>query len=96
MDTVDLAHARDHLPELIERAARGEDVRIADPVHGTVRLSPVPPKPKSDRYVDTLPPFVPRSEPRVLGRLEGIIKVPDDIMDPMTEEELRLWYGDDE
>ena len=30
MNSVDLRHAKEHLEELIERARRGEDVRIAD------------------------------------------------------------------
>lgn len=31
MEDVDLRHAKEHLEELIERAARGEDVRISHP-----------------------------------------------------------------
>ena len=38
MEDVDLRHAKEHLEELIERARRGEDVRIADAGRGTVRL----------------------------------------------------------
>lgn len=30
MDTVTLAHAKEHLEELMERASKGEDVRISD------------------------------------------------------------------
>ena len=41
MDTVDLTHAKDHLAELLERAVRGEDVRISDAAIGTVRLTEV-------------------------------------------------------
>ena len=40
MEDVDVRHAKEHLEELIERARRGEDVRIADPKGGSVRLTP--------------------------------------------------------
>ena len=41
MEDVTLAQAKEHLEELVARAARGEDVRIKDPKHGSVRLTPV-------------------------------------------------------
>jgi hypothetical protein len=41
MEDVTLAHAKEHLEELIERAARVEEVRISDPKVGTVKLTPV-------------------------------------------------------
>ena len=41
MQDVTLAHAKEHLEELIERARRGEDVRISDAVLGAVKLTPV-------------------------------------------------------
>jgi prevent-host-death family protein len=40
MEDVDLRHAKEHLEELIERARRGEDVRISDPAGEAVRLVP--------------------------------------------------------
>ncbi len=42
MDDVTLAYAKEHLEELIERARRGEEVRITDPRHGTVHPSARP------------------------------------------------------
>ncbi len=83
MEDVPLTHAKEHLEELIARAARGEDVRISDPKLGTVRLQPVAaaaPRPR---------------------RLPGLLKdklppPPDDFFDPLSEEELKHWYGDDE
>jgi len=39
MEDVSLTHAKDNLEELIERAARGEDIRITDAKLGTVRLT---------------------------------------------------------
>ena len=37
MDHYDLAYAREHLGELLDRAARGEVVSITDPERGTFR-----------------------------------------------------------
>lgn len=81
MENVALDKAKVHLEELIERAAHGEDVRISDPKHGTIRLMRVD---EDER---------PR-KPRRLGLLEGKMKVPERLMEPMTEEELKDWYGD--
>ena len=86
MENVTLAHAKEHLEELIERAARGEDVRISDPRVGTVRLTAVGgdpvaskrPKPIPGRWKDRL------SDP------------PPDFFDPLSEEELKDWYGEDQ
>jgi antitoxin (DNA-binding transcriptional repressor) of toxin-antitoxin stability system len=99
MDTIDLSQAKDRLEDLVRLAAAGEDVRIADARYGTMRSTPVrdgaptSPPPETPRYVDTLPPFVPLERNRVLGRLEGKLKVPQGLLDPMTEEELSHWYG---
>ncbi len=96
MDNVDIAHAKEHLEELIERARRGEDVRISAPTIGTVRLTPVAePDVTAPRVTDTMEPFVPLVQDRVPGRLAGKMQVPARLMEPMTEEELRDWYGDD-
>ena len=97
MEDIDLRHAKEHLEELIERARRGEDVRIVDPKLGTVRLTAVPDAPDltAPRVTDTMPPSVPLKEPRVLGHLKGKMKVPARLMEPMSEEELKDWYGDD-
>ena len=98
MEDVDLRYAKEHLDELIARAARGEDVRISDPAIGTVRLMRVPKVPDllTPRITDTMEPFVPLKKPRVPGRLKGKLPpLPDDFFDPMSEEELKLWYGDD-
>ena len=39
MEDVTLSHAKQHLEELIARAARGEEITISDPVLGTVILN---------------------------------------------------------
>jgi antitoxin (DNA-binding transcriptional repressor) of toxin-antitoxin stability system len=99
MEDVDLRHAKEHLEELMERAKRGEDVRINDPKIGTVKLTIVEspaPAAGSQRVIDTMEPFVPLKQKRKLGQLQGKIQpVPDEFFDPMTDEELKDWYGDD-
>jgi antitoxin (DNA-binding transcriptional repressor) of toxin-antitoxin stability system len=80
MEDVSLAHAKEHLEELIARASRGEEVRISDPDLGTVRFLPV---------AGTQARRVRRP-----GRLKGKLTVPARLFEPMSEEELRLWYGD--
>jgi antitoxin (DNA-binding transcriptional repressor) of toxin-antitoxin stability system len=81
MDTVDLAHAKDHLVELLERAVRGEDVRISDAAIGTVKLTVI--------GAASSPPQ------RRPGRWKGRLNIPDDaLLEPMSEDELALWYGD--
>ena len=90
MEDVTLAHAKDHLEELVRRAAAGEEVRIVDPEIGAVTLGPCasassqPSASKSapqwdltaPRVTDTMPKFVPLKEPRVPGRLKGVIPPP--------------------
>ena len=84
LEDVSLSHAKQHLEDLIERARRGEDVRISDDKLGVVKLMPV---------TERLPPPVKR---RRLGHLEGKMTVPARLMEPMTDEELKDWYGDDQ
>ena len=96
MDTVTVKDAKEHLEELLEKAARGEDVRISDVKHGTVRLTPVgAPDITAPRVTDTMEPFVPFDGERPLGRLKGKMKVPARLMEPMSDDELKDWYGDD-
>jgi antitoxin (DNA-binding transcriptional repressor) of toxin-antitoxin stability system len=85
MEDVSLAHAKDHLEELIARASRGEEVRISDPELGTVRLLPV---------ADAHPSAEKLYPVRRPGRLKGKLTVPVRLFEPMSEEELRLWYGE--
>ncbi|MGQ0673867.1 MAG: hypothetical protein ACT4N2_13455 [Hyphomicrobium sp.] len=78
------------------RATRGEEVRFSDPRLGTVRLAPVPTfDVTAPRVTETMGPFVPLAENRVPGRLKGKMRVPARLMEPMSKDELRDWYGDD-
>lgn len=85
MENIPLSEAKNRLDELIERAARGEDVRIADPKHGTVRLQPVAQPPDAIE-----PPF----PPRIAGQWKGRFKVPERLFEPLTEEELSWLSGE--
>lgn len=81
MEDVSLAHAKDHLEELIARASRGEDVRISDPELGTVRLLPV-------TDVENQRPA------RRPGRWKGKLTVPERLFEPLTDEELAWLSGE--
>ena len=87
MSDVTLAHAKEHLEEILERAARGKQVRIVAPASGSVRLTPdvaatgdSKPSPPWDltapRLTDTMPKFVPLAKPRVLGHLKRVPRHP--------------------
>jgi antitoxin (DNA-binding transcriptional repressor) of toxin-antitoxin stability system len=81
MEDVSVAHAKEHLEELVVRAARGEEVSIVDPKVGKVKLT-------FAGHGATL-----GRKPRRLGLLEGKMKAPARLLEPMTEEELADWYG---
>ena len=85
MEDVDLRHAKEHLEDLIERARRGEDVRIADPGRGTVRLVAVP------TGVGDASPF----PPRIFGQWKHLDEIPEERMfAPLTDEELAWLSGE--
>lgn len=84
MDQYDIAYARDHLIELIERAARGEDVSIKDPAHGTFKLTHAPP-PSDDTHFPARP---------VLGQWKGRLIVPEWLLEPLSGEELAWLSGE--
>lgn len=84
MEDVDLRHAKEHLEELLERAARGEDVRISDPRLGIIRLTAVAGVVEKGASAKRLP-----------GRWKDRIpEPPSDFFDPMPDVELKDWYGD--
>lgn len=85
MEDVSLAHARDHLEELMERASKGEDVRITDPRLGTMRLQPV-----AGSTQATLP-----YPPRIFGQWRHLPEIPDDrLFAPLSEHELKWLSGE--
>ena len=85
MEDVSLAQAKDHLEELIERATKGEDIRITDPKLGTVKLEPVSVAEthEADQRTERRP-----------GRWKGRFKVPERLFEPLSEEELAWLSGE--
>lgn len=84
MEDVSLSHAKDHLEELIERASRGEEIRISDPKLGTVRLQPMIAAEDEEKS---------RPERRP-GRWKGRLTVPARLFEPLTEDELAWLSGE--
>ena len=98
MEDFTVEEAKERLEELIARAARGEQVRIVAPRLGKVLLRPIGDRNVSDtpRATDTMEPFVPLTRPRRLGLLQGRIPPPpDDFFAPLSDEELKEWYGEE-
>jgi prevent-host-death family protein len=69
MDTVNLYEAKTTLSQLVERAARGEEIVIA----------------KAGRPLARLVPLAKRTSPRPLGMLAGEVEVGADFDDPLPE-----------
>ena len=82
MEDVSLMEAKENLADLLQRVAQGEEVRISDPAFGTVKL---------ERVVG--PIIKPKRVPGLWK--DKISDPPDGFFDPMAEEELKDWYGDD-
>jgi prevent-host-death family protein len=70
MDTVNLYDAKTNLSNLVERAARGEEIVIA----------------KAGRPLARLVPLAKRTAPRELGFLAGQVVVGPDFDDPLPDE----------
>ncbi len=85
MEQVTLAEAKEHLDDLLQRALRGEDVRIADAKLGTVRLTPVPQHGTSHQL----------RPKRVPGRWKDRLSdPPPGFFDALSEDEIKDWYGE--
>jgi prevent-host-death family protein len=77
MDTVNLYEAKTNLSQLVERAARGEEIVIA----------------KAGRPLARLVPLVRRTAPRPLGLLAGAVEVGADFDDPLPDGMQRPFEG---
>ena len=82
MEDVTLAHAKEHLEELVRRAAAGEEVRISDPEVGTVVLAAV-----NGQRAGPMPERKP-------GQWKGRFTVPERLFEPLTDEELAWLSGE--
>ncbi len=80
MTTVTIHVAKTQLSKLIERAEAGEEVIIARGKTPVIRLVPIE-----------------APEPkRQFGTMKGKVWVGPEFFEPLPEEELRLWEGEDE
>jgi prevent-host-death family protein len=80
MTTVTIHAAKTQLSKLIERAEAGEEVIIARGKTPVIRLVPIE---------------APRPK-RQFGAMKGKVWVGPEFFEPLPEEELRLWEGEDE
>jgi antitoxin (DNA-binding transcriptional repressor) of toxin-antitoxin stability system len=82
MPSATIFEAKTNLSKLIQRALEGEDVQITS---GRER-----------KPVVRLVPVEPVGGNRRLGFLKGKIEVGPEFFEPLPEDELRLWNGEDE
>ena len=88
MEDVTIDHAKEHLEDLVARAARGEDVTIVDPKRDKVKIKLTVLEVAVEESLPT-----PLRKPRRLGLLEGRMQAPARLLEPMTAEELADWNG---
>ena len=79
MDTIPTNKAERELPELIHRASTGETIVLEAPSGERVLLAPLQ---------------VHRGD-RTPGLMKDKIDVPARLFEPMSADELKLWYGED-
>ena len=80
MDRYDIAYAREHLDELMDRARRGEAVTIYDPQRGDMKLVPT---------VNGAPRKV------VFGQWKHLPEIPEErLLAPLTDDELAWLSGE--
>jgi prevent-host-death family protein len=77
MDTVNLYEAKTNLSQLVERAARGEEIVIA----------------KAGRPLARLVPLAKRTSPRPLGLLANEVEVGADFDDPLPDAVQHAFMG---
>ena len=77
MDTVNLYEAKTNLSQLVERAARGEEIVIA----------------KAGRPLARLVPLAKRTSPRPLGLLANQVELGADFDDPLPDGVRRVFAG---
>ena len=80
MTTVTIHAAKTQLSKLIARVEAGEEVIIA----------------RRDKPVARLVPIEPTKPKRQFGSMKGKVWVGPEFFDPLPEEELRLWEGEEE
>ena len=76
MDNVNLAQAKEHIEELLARAANGEEICVTDPTIGTVKLVGV----AGSRT---------KRPKREIGQWKDKFDVPAHLFEPLSDDELR-------
>jgi len=77
-EPVSIHAAKTHLSRLVARAEAGEEIVIA----------------RGNKPVAKLVPLDTPKPKRVFGSMKGQFTVGPEFFEPMSEEELALWYGD--
>ncbi len=75
--TVNIYAAKTQLSRLLEQVEAGEEIVIA----------------RAGKPIARIVPLGQSQPPRRLGMLAGEFTVSDDVLDPLTEDELELFYG---
>ena len=79
VETYNIYEAKAHFSKLLEKASDGAEIMIA----------------KAGKPRWKIVPVTPPKPKRVPGKLKGKIWYSKNCWDPMSEEELKDWYGDD-
>ena len=76
---VNIHEAKTHFSKLINQAINGDDIVIARGGKPLVRLVP----------------YTAEADTRKGGQFRGLIKIADDFDEPLPDDILKLFYGDD-
>ena len=79
MSSISVHEAKAHFSEILRRVEGGEVVVVTRHSHPIAEIKPIEG----------------RQKPIRLGVFAGQVTISDDAFDPMTEDELKDWYGED-
>jgi prevent-host-death family protein len=78
MATLSVHEAKAHFSEVLKRVEAGETVVVT----------------RHNKAVAEIKPVAAQTSKRVFGAFEGQLDIPDEAFAPLTEEELKDWYGE--
>jgi len=81
MTSVSVHEAKTHFSRLLREIAKGAEIEITNRNRVVARI---------------VPPASAKKKPPLLGALKGKIKLDDSFFDPLPEDELALWNGEDD
>ncbi len=93
MTTIDIEEIQGPLADYLAQVEEGETLIIARTGRPVAEIKPLGSLPESDSVTDTSGMTL---QPRPYGRAKGEFVVPDDFDDPLPEEILRLFEGEEE